>query len=115
MTPADLSAIYGEGVLASYSGTCPVCSRFIAAGRSHIMPLAVALPPDPAAHTASRGNLIDGRGRPVRQIERAWIHAACIARVPEDLELARDERREQLAEMRRDSRVLPRRKAGRSR
>jgi hypothetical protein len=109
-----LDEIHGEGVLAEYSSTCPICGDFVRAGRSMIVPLAIGLPLDPAYLTASRGNLIDRAGRPVRAREYAWIHVRCVAGVPDDLELARDERRAELRRMQVESRPVSRaRKGGR--
>src|SRR4051812_21158897 len=110
MTPAD---VYGEGVLAEYSSTCPVCSNYVRAGRSRIAPLPVPLPLDPASLTCRRGTFFDRGGHAVRPTARAWCHAECLRRLPESAdELAElaEERRMNLADLKAESKP---RKGGR--
>lgn len=59
----------GLPLRAEHDGTCPVCGRFIRAGRSRIVALETPthmLVPD-----------LDRDGHPKRRRRRTWIHASC--------------------------------------
>lgn len=59
--------------LAEHPGTCPLCGRFIRAGRSRIV--ALTEPTFPIVP------LLDENGDPKRRRRRAWCHADCVARL----------------------------------
>jgi hypothetical protein len=60
----------GLELTAQHPGVCPLCGRFIAAGRSRIV--ALANPTYPIVPLLDR----DGQPRPRRR--RPWVHAACL-------------------------------------
>jgi hypothetical protein len=64
---------YGYATTARHAGTCPLCSKLIAAGRSQIIALAVPTFPIVAE--------LDRDGEPKRRRRRKWCHESCVDRL----------------------------------
>jgi hypothetical protein len=66
---------------ASSSGVCPICTAYIAKGRSRVLPLPVALPLtlEHVRFDVGRGwRERTGAGRSATPLRsRTWVHAAC--------------------------------------
>jgi hypothetical protein len=59
-------------MIARHSGACPVCGKYIAASRSHVRRLSVAIPPQRPVYYR------DSRIGTVRDCwPRRWVHAKC--------------------------------------
>jgi hypothetical protein len=59
-------------MIAGRSGTCPVCGKYIAASRSHVSRLSVAIPPQRPIYRR------DSRVGTVRDCwPRRWVHTRC--------------------------------------
>jgi hypothetical protein len=73
---------YRPSVVAESSGLCPLCCRWIVAGKSHISPIGPRVQPDPYRLVYSPFNAtwaVDGL-RPVSIRARGWGHARCVAK-----------------------------------
>jgi hypothetical protein len=104
MTTTTATTIRYYERVAEHNATCPICSRYIRAGRSRIAPLDVAMPPDPATLHFSRGTFVRLDGTATRLRPSSWAHADCLHRAGDheaQVQLA-DERRDELKQMRRD-------------
>jgi hypothetical protein len=66
----------GYELTAEHPGTCPLCSRYIAAGRSRIV--ALATPTFPCVP------VFDDDGNPGPRRRRRWVHADCLDRFAHD-------------------------------
>jgi len=93
-----------SGRPAKYRSTCPVCARYIAAGRSKVLPLDVPLlPPPDSVYAHPRGFISMRSGKPVTLRPLNWAHAKCVAKLDRrgvDVSARAVERREQLDAMR---------------
>lgn len=101
-------------MIAGYSGTCPVCCRYIRANQSDIVALPVSLPPAPEHCYFGRGWYVGGVEGNTRA--RRWVHSDCAPELTYDeLEaLAEDWRCELKAKKRQadiDAGRRPRRKS----
>jgi hypothetical protein len=74
--------------LARYSGTCPVCGKYIAKSRSHVMRLPQAIEPQPVRYdhfeSGSNGNQPgwwwnNTAYGPCDMAPRFWVHRQCYA------------------------------------
>jgi hypothetical protein len=99
---------WDTGILAAHDGTCPICSRYIRAGRSRITPLIVPLPPDPKSLYCRRGAFFDRGNVAIRLHRRSWVHADCARGLDTSEEALSElaaERVEKLTAMRRESKA----------
>lgn len=71
---------FDPGVVAQYGGLCPLCSRFIAAGRSRVTPLPVSVPPVVGITCGAGTDPRPGwrlNGDVIRVTARTWTHVHC--------------------------------------